>query len=463
MDVAGGRRGRLRSWHALTFIGSAASSILHHHYHHRRRHIVTLCRSCPSTAPPPSGRAAAADDDDDDGSEENIPVTNRSFWTKKIHLLCSRPEPSGGVDEALRLLDRLRLRGYRPDSLNLSSVVHGLCAAGRSLEAHRRLLLSVASGWVPDDRTSNVLVARLLDARSPDATRRVVDCLVAAKPGFVLSSASCNRLIDQFCSQPRLADARGIFLDMKTRGHRPDVVSYTALIGGFGRAGQLDSAQQLFDEMTMAGVPPNSLTYSALIRGVLRARRIECAREMVGELWTRMEREEDPRINNAAFANLVDAFSREGYFREVFWLAEEMPQGKCVDEDFAYGQMIDSLCRVGRHHGASRVVYIMRKRGFTPSLVSYNCIVHGLSKEGEGGCMRAYQLFKEGVDQLKYSPPESTYKSLVEGLCRARDVPKAQDVTEFVLRKEGVDRTRIYNMFLNALRLAGGDPGSMRP
>ncbi|KAG6528835.1 pentatricopeptide repeat-containing protein At3g18020-like [Zingiber officinale] len=378
---------------------------------------------------------------------EGESIANRSYWRKKIHSLCA---VHGDVDEALRLLDRLRLRGYRPDFLNLASIIHSLCAAGRFEEAHRRLLLSTASGWLPDERTANVLIARLLDAATPHLTLQAVACLTDAKPAFVPSLTNYNRLIDQLSSHSQPAEAHGILIDMRSRGRLPNTVSYTALIHGFARIGELDRARRLFDEMNEAAVPPNSLTYSVLIKAVLRKRRFEEGRDLMVELWKKMEEESDPSANSAAFANLIDCLCREGLFNEVFSIAEDMPQGKTVSELFAYGQMMDSLCRAGKYHGASRIVYIMRKRGFLPSMASYNCIVHGLSKGR--GCMRAYQLFKEGIE-LGYSPTESTYKVMVEGLCQEKDVHKAQDVAEFMLQREAVDKTRIYNILLSALRL----------
>ncbi|XP_026658841.2 pentatricopeptide repeat-containing protein At3g18020 [Phoenix dactylifera] len=374
-------------------------------------------------------------------------ITNRSYWTKRIHFLCST---AGDPDAALRLLHRLRLRGFVPDSLNLSSVIHSLCDVGRSDEAHRRLLLSTAAGWLPDDRTANVLLARLLDAATPSLTLAVLRRLADAKPAFAPSLTNYNRLADHLCSQGQPFEALGLLSDMKTRGRLPDAITYTTLINGFCRAGELHEARRLFDKMLKGGILPNSLTYSVLIKGVLRKRRLDEARELMMELWPKMEEEKDPSVNSAAFANLIDSLCREGFIHEVFRIAEEMPQGKSLPEEFAYGQMMDSLCRAGRHHGASRIVYIMRKRGFFPSLVSYNCIVHGLSKNR--GCMRAYQLFKEGIE-FGYSPSEPTYKVLVEALCKEMDLHKAKDVAEFMLQKDSVDKTRIYNIFLSALHL----------
>ncbi|PKU64353.1 pentatricopeptide repeat-containing protein At3g18020 isoform X1 [Dendrobium catenatum] len=384
-------------------------------------------------------------DEDPDTKSQNI--ANRSYWTRKIHSLSSSP---GQIDAALRLIDRLRLRGFRPDSINLSSIIHGLCAAGRSDEAHRRLLFSFTSGIVPDDRTANVLLARLLDASTPRLTLSVLRHLLLAKPAFVPSLTNYNRLIDQCCSLLDPFEAYNLVRDMIVRGRYPNAVTYTALIDGFGRFGLLDDARRMFDEMLQRNIKPNSLTYSVFIRWLMRKKSVQEGKEMMGRLWITMQQEEDRAVNSAAFANLIDSLCVEGFFHEVFRIAEEMPQGKWVCEKFAYGQMVDSLCKAGRHHGASRIIYIMRKRGFIPSLVSYNSIVHGLSKER--GCMRAYQLFREGIE-FGYSPPEATYKVLVEALCKEKDLYKAKDVTEFMIEIEGVDKIRIYNIFLSALRL----------
>ncbi|KAL5976678.1 hypothetical protein ACLOJK_021011 [Asimina triloba] len=403
--------------------------------------ILSPLSSPPPPLPPPPSAS------EDEANEENISISDHGYWTWKIHALCTA---QSDVDGALHLLDRLRLRGYLPSPSNLSSIIHALCGSHRFSEAHRRLLLSLAApSFVLDHRTANVLLARLLDARTPSATLLVMRRMIGADATFVPSVTNYNRLIDQLCLDFNPFEARRLFDDMSSRGCSRNAVSYTTIINGFCKIGELDIAQELFHDMLQQGVPPNSLTYSILVRGVLRKRKVEEGKELMGKLWQRMLDEQDPpTVNNAAFANLVDALCREGFFHEVFRIANEMPQGNSVCEEFAYGQMIDSLCRAGRNHGASRIVYIMKKRGFVPSLVSYNSIVHGLSKEG--GCMRAYQLFKEGVE-FGYSLPEPTYRVLVESLCQECDLYKAKDVLNFMLYQEGVDKTRIYNIYLKAL------------
>ncbi|CAK9176333.1 unnamed protein product [Ilex paraguariensis] len=377
---------------------------------------------------------------------QNESISNRFYWTKKIHKLCVIDR---NVDQALNLLDHLRLRGYRPDYLNIGSIIHALCDAHRFSEAHNRFVLSLTSNCIPDERTCNVLIARLLDARTPFGTLHVIHCLIKEKPEFVTSLMNYNRLIDQMCWFSKLIEAHGLFFDMKTRGHSPNTVSYTTLINGYCKVGEVGTAQKLLDEMSECGVRPNSLTYSVFIRGILRKHDVEHGKKLISKLWEVMVDEDDQSVNNLAFGNLIDCLCREGLFHEVFKIAEDMPQGKSVFDEFAYGQMIDSFCRYGRYNGAARIVYMMRKRGCTPSLVAYNSIVHGLS---EDDCMRAYQLLEEGK-KFGYLPSEFTYKVLMEGLCRECDLCKAREVLKIMLNKKGVDKTRIYNIYLRALSL----------
>ncbi|CAM8915464.1 unnamed protein product [Rhodiola kirilowii] len=382
-------------------------------------------------------------------SQSHNEAATAAQWTKTIHRLCSIDR---NVDEALRLLDRLRLlHAYSPDSLNISTIIHALCASRRFAEAHHRLHLFIASGCLPDERTSNVLIARLLHANSPDTTFQVIRGLVSKKPEFVPSLVNYNRLMHQFCVGMRPQLAHGLFFDMVGRGHCPNTVSYTTLIDGYCKVGDLISAYKVFDEMLDNGVEANSLTYSVLIGGLLRKRDVEGARNLMTELWAKMQVEDDLTVKIGAFGNLIHSLCREGFFAEVFKIAEDMPQGQAVDEKSAYEQMIDSLCRCSRSHGASRIVYIMKKRGYTPSFVLYNNIIHGLCKD-TGGCMRAYQLLCEGT-AWDFVPSEIGYMILVQELCRESELTKAKKVLQVMLNKEGVDGTRIYNIYLRALCL----------
>ncbi|WVZ67055.1 hypothetical protein U9M48_016194 [Paspalum notatum var. saurae] len=350
----------------------------------------------------------------------------------------------------------------------LLRLVDALCSSGRSAEAHRRaslLLLSAASRL--DGRAANVLLRRLLRARTPFPTLRLLQHAAAQ---LAPSLPNYNRLLALLCRHeagpPHLSVllAHRLLLRMRVP---PNALSYAALLDGYARVPDPGAARKLLDEMRERGLAPSSLARTFLVKAFLRARDVDAAMDLVdNSLWPCQQLgEEDQEVTNAAFANLVQCLCAEGFFHVVFRIAEEMPQRRRgVSDEFAYAQMIDSLCRAGQHHGASRIVYIMRKRGVCPSAVSYNCIVHGLCTSPKpGACLRAHQLVMEGTC-FGYRPREATYKVLVDELCRKNELAKAKDVLGVMLQPTiqcgeddggGADsetRTRIYNVFLGALR-----------
>ncbi|GJN10700.1 hypothetical protein PR202_ga28817 [Eleusine coracana subsp. coracana] len=317
------------------------------------------------------------------------------------------------------------------ESGNLLRLVDTLCASGRAAEAHHRVALLLFSAVASPSLSRShfdALLRRLLRARTPLLTLRL---LQHAAPALAPSLPNYNRLLALLC--------------------------------------RTDQPFPLLDEMPGRGLVPTSLTRTFLVKALLRDRDVDAAMDHVhNHLWQGTANADDSKFQedtNAAFANLVQCLCAEGFFHIIFQIAEEMPQRRRhVDDEFAYAQMIDSLRRTGQHHGASRIVYIMRKRGVRPSSVSYNCIVHGLcTSQKPGGRLRAHQLVMEGVS-FGYLPREETYKVLVDQLCRENELSKAKDVLELMLQPQsdrdksggGVDeetRTRIYNIFLGALRV----------
>uniref|UniRef100_A0ACD5YZN5 Uncharacterized protein n=1 Tax=Avena sativa TaxID=4498 RepID=A0ACD5YZN5_AVESA len=352
----------------------------------------------------------------------------------------------------------------QPEQPDLGGLVDELCASGRSAEAHHRVALLLSSPSTSrrvGAPTANGLLHRLLRAHTPLLTLR----LLQAAP-FVPSLRNYNRLLGLLSSAAApflLLLAHRLFFRMRVP---PDASSYAALLDGYAGAADPRAAQKLLDEMHHWGLTPSSLAQTYLVKAFLRSRNVDAAMDLVdNQLWPSMERshDEDQGVKNAAFANLVQCLCVEGFFHLVFRVAEEMPQRRCsVPDEFAYAQMIDSLCRAGQPHGASRIVYIMGKRDLSPSTLSYNCIVHGLCTSIKpGGRLRAYQLVMEGL-RLGYRPREVTFKVLVEELCREKELAKAKDVLELMLqhqtdhdRPDEETRTRLYNMFLGALRAVG--------
>ncbi len=59
--------------------------------------------------------------------------------------------------------------------------------------------------------------------------------------------------------------ASEVFEQMKYQGCRPDVVTYTALIGAYERGGQWRSVVKTFDAMQAQGCKPDSFVHQTLV------------------------------------------------------------------------------------------------------------------------------------------------------------------------------------------------------
>ncbi|ESW12183.1 hypothetical protein PHAVU_008G091500 [Phaseolus vulgaris] len=238
----------------------------------------------------------------------------------------------------------------------------------------------------------------------------------------------------------------------------------------------------MFDEMLESGVEPNSVTYSVLIRGVLWERDVEGGRELICRLWEMMSVEAEDSVKTAAFANLVGSLCR---------IAEELPFGSGLFEEVAYGQMVDSLCRVERHNGAARIVYVMRKRGFVPGEVSYNYVIHGLSRDEllnllvfmpenqyltgvislntviNGFCKmgRVDEASKVLHDMLmgKFAAPDVvTFTTLIYGMLDAASINEAHDLFHKLMPENGIKPSVVtYNALLREMKKNGLTPDSM--
>jgi pentatricopeptide repeat protein len=74
--------------------------------------------------------------------------------------------------------------------------------------------------------------------------------------------------------------------DSKTFHQHPNVEAYTELIDGYGKAGKLSEAVQLLQTMRTRGVKPNEITYTSIIGALSRHRRIKQAKDMIQFMQT---------------------------------------------------------------------------------------------------------------------------------------------------------------------------------
>lgn len=150
----------------------------------------------------------------------------------------------------------------------------------------------------------------------PKPGKSVHGWIVKRRLGMGLGLNLGNALVDVYVKCGEFSYAQRVFDRMRER----DVISWTALIVGYGFNGRVDFAFYLFDRMIKEGVRPNSVTFL----GVLSAC---CHNGMVEKAWGYFNRmqgyEVVPGLKH--YACMVDVLGRAGFLVEAERFVEKMP------------------------------------------------------------------------------------------------------------------------------------------
>lgn len=161
----------------------------------------------------------------------------------------------GVVENARKVFGRMRERSTVSWNSMVSGFVQNGCAE-EALEVFDRM----GDAGVESDSATVVSVlpacAQLKDLRRGREVHQLVD-----DKGFGSRIAVRNSLVDMYSKCGAFEDARRVFDEMGER----DVVSWTALIGGFVLNGFTVEALKLSHEMQSLGMRPNSVTLAALL------------------------------------------------------------------------------------------------------------------------------------------------------------------------------------------------------
>lgn len=165
---------------------------------------------------------------------EKLPHRNVVSWTSVI-AVCAQ---AGKTEKALELYERMCEEGVAPDRLTFTTVLR-VCETLRDLKKGKEVHEQIIRSGVASD--------------------------------LIMEST----LIDMYAKCGRVEDAHQLLANMSER----DVVSYTAVVGGYVQHGQFREALNVYYNMQREGVVPNSVTFLAVLKACTGLRSYaECRR-----------------------------------------------------------------------------------------------------------------------------------------------------------------------------------------
>ncbi|KAL2903574.1 hypothetical protein RDABS01_002284 [Bienertia sinuspersici] len=172
-----------------------------------------------------------------------------------------------------------------------------------------------------------LLNRKLIDRNTLPAVLKSVASLSALRLGrqihnFILVNglsydlAHCNALITMYSKCGDLFSARNVFDKMLEK----NIISWSAMMGGYGMHGNFDEVLRLFDRMLDSGVLPDGATFTTVLTACSHGGRIEEGKECFDLMVKRFRLR--PSIEH--YTCIVDMLGRAGRVEEAKGIVERM-------------------------------------------------------------------------------------------------------------------------------------------
>ncbi|PKA53537.1 Pentatricopeptide repeat-containing protein [Apostasia shenzhenica] len=217
----------------------------------------------------------------------------------------------GCIEEALWVFDEMPEKNVT----GWNSLIAGFTLNGYSEEA-LDLYYEMQNSYVKMDHFTYSTIIRIC-AQSGSLEQGQQAHARLVRNGFGRDIIACTSLVDLYGKWGRMDDAKKAFDKMPCK----NLISWNALIGGYGNHGMAAEAIATFERMEKEGVIPNHVTFLAVLGACSYSGMLKKGRE----IFERMTR--DPRMKPRAmhYACMIELLGREGLFNEALGLINIAP------------------------------------------------------------------------------------------------------------------------------------------
>ncbi|KAH0641776.1 hypothetical protein KY290_033381 [Solanum tuberosum] len=326
------------------------------------------------------------------------------------NLLMSCYVQSGKIDKALNLSRWMRLKGFRFDSVTLSTILSA-SAELRDLKLGREGHCFCIRNNFEDDIVvaSGIINMYSKCEKIPDA-RRVFDYTM--EKDLVL----WNTLLAAYAEVGLSGESLRLFYQMQLYGLQQNTISWNSVILGFLRNGQINEAIDMFTQMKTVGLDPNTVTYTTLISGLSQNGHNSEALTYFKQLLQAGYRPNSASIVAALSASTNMASLHDGRAIHGYILRQKIPLSLPVATS-----LVDMYTKCGSLNCAKCIFDLIPEK----ELALYNAMISGYALHGRA--IEALALFKrlckEGVE-----PDSITFTSVLSSCCHAGLIKEGLDV-----------------------------------
>lgn len=270
------------------------------------------------------------------------------------------------------------------------------------------------------------------------------DCLKC--PGILPSSFTFCSLIHKFSSQGDMGKVIEVLELMTDENVKYPFTNFvcSSVISGFCKIGKPEFAVSFFENaMSSGALRPNVVTYTALVGALCKLGKVK----EVDELFCRMEKE-GVAFDVVFYSSWICGCISEGVLMEVFRKQKQMLEKGTSPDTVSYSILIDGFSKLGDAEKAVGFLKKMSNGGIKPNLVTITAIMLGFCKKGK--LEEAFSFLKM-VEDLGIEVDEFMYATLVNGCCKKGDFDRVFHLLN-EMENRGIKLSIVtYNTVINGL------------
>ncbi|KAL6857271.1 hypothetical protein ACP4OV_018653 [Aristida adscensionis] len=232
------------------------------------------------------------------------------------YLLCALLDmysKCGHLDEARRVFDGMMPRWRSVVAWN--SMLAAYALHGRNEEALELYHDMCGSGVGMDQFTFSTMLGVFSRLGLLEHAKQTHAGLI--QRGLPLDIVGNTALVDLYCKWGQMEDARNVFERMPKR----NLISWNALIAGYGYHGMGDKAIEMFERLIAEGIAPNHVTFLAVLNACRFSGLVDRGKRIF-QLMT-----QNPKMKPRAmhYACVIELFGREGLLDEAYSIIRRAP------------------------------------------------------------------------------------------------------------------------------------------
>ncbi|KAM6547616.1 hypothetical protein CsatB_019292 [Cannabis sativa] len=284
----------------------------------------------------------------------------------------------GSVEYARKVFDEMPEKGL----ITWNAMISGYSQNGfatRVLDLYREMKLV---GVSPDPVTLVGVLSSCTHLGAHGVGREVEQRIELC--GFGSNPFLMNSLVNMYARCGNLVKAHSIFSSMKERS----LVSWTAIIGGYGMHGHGELAVKLFEEMIKAGIKPDKTLFVTILSACSHSGLTDRGLEY----FATMERSYGLQPGSEHYSCVVDLLGRAGRLKE----AEELIRSMKVKPDGAVWGALLNACKIHKNVKLAELAF-ERVIELEPANIGYYVLLSNIYSDAENseGVLKVRTMMRE--------------------------------------------------------------------